>query len=68
MVTVTKRYAELARIAPEGRICTFHLYHPDQQATMESCPRCFVVEDICGCNYESTCEICHPEQFKEVGK
>lgn len=65
MVTVTKRYAELAMIDETGRICSFHWTHPDQQAICETCPRCFVVEDPCGCRFDSICEECHPEEFKE---
>jgi hypothetical protein len=66
MVTITKKEARKRKIQPEGKICEFHLEHPDQEAIIDSCPNCFNVEDPCGCNYESECEICNPIKLATI--
>ena len=50
-----------------GYICAFHMTHPDQEAVMDTCPKCVYVQDDCGCGFDEFCSLCSPEDFKEAG-
>ena len=68
MTTITKKEANKKGIEPEGRVCEFHMTHPDQQAIIESCPNCFNVQDPCGCSWGEECEICNEKLREEKRK
>jgi hypothetical protein len=50
----------------ESRICNFHMNQPDQAATMETCERCKIIHDPCGCDEDSYCDDCDTVRLHEL--
>jgi hypothetical protein len=45
-----------------GYICPFHMRNPDQEAIMNTCPKCVYVQDLCGCGWEEECNNCQKKE------
>ena len=57
MVTITKQQAKKRKLN-YNIICNFHIKNPDQEASMNSCEDCIIIQEPCGCSLEEGCEIC----------
>lgn len=45
-----------------SELCQFHMKHPDQEGS-NSCGKCILIRDECGCDEDMACEECSPAEF-----
>ena len=53
---ITKEEAVKRGIKKTG-ICEFHETHPDQEG-VQSCEKCIIIQDPCGCDEDMECDKC----------
>ena len=62
---ITKKEAKKLKICWR-RLCQFHIANPDQDAIMNTCQDCKIIQEPCGCGFDESCELCDSDLKKKV--